>query len=462
MPLVIRTTGVEDFLSANGEPLVKCLIAGEPNAGKTRSASFWPSPLFLDCEKGRMSLSDRKVPYLEITSSKDMDAALTKMEVHCKTTEPHERRYKTLVVDTVDRFQKIRIQEILRAGKKEALSGFSDWGQLDATMNSLIARLLALPMNIVVNMHIKQVKNGEDGELLWTPRLKGDISDSILEAFDLVGHMSTYWQNDNGERVLRRAIKWGADPSFPGLKDRSGQLPDYTAVRFTDDDYLGLFEAIYGDFFDALPKGEAVDEVEDIEPPVDEPHAGGPVAVKKTTAKAEPAAKAEAKPRITGGVPPAKKAAAPQTAAPPAAKEQMALRASVTAPGLPVKKAEPKQDKSEPKKPPAATFTEPAVDQSMEQAAETVAEQLGGEVISEEPKVEASAVPPATPPAETTASPALPCGTPGKRNTGEPAPGCGRDLAEVKEQDLVNIALIKTQTYLCPDCFTKWRSANKK
>jgi len=43
-PLIIRTTGVEEFLDAAGEAHVKALILGAPSAGKTRSASFWPKP----------------------------------------------------------------------------------------------------------------------------------------------------------------------------------------------------------------------------------------------------------------------------------------------------------------------------------------------------------------------------------------------------------------------------------
>ena len=115
MGLIIRTTGIEDYLDG-GEAYVKALIMGPPSAGKTRSASFWPKPIFADCEKGRMSIADRKIPYGEITSTKEMDELLLKLRMECMKPVS-SRSYQTFVVDTLDAYQRIVIQERLRDEK---------------------------------------------------------------------------------------------------------------------------------------------------------------------------------------------------------------------------------------------------------------------------------------------------------------------------------------------------------
>ncbi len=476
MALVIRTTGVEEFLDSNGEPNIKALIMGQPSAGKTRAASFWPDPIFADCEQGRMSIADRRVPFAEIKSSRDMEDLLNQLEIHAKTTPPPQRKYKTLVIDTLDAYQRVVVQEILRAGKKESMSGWQDWGQLDAKMTNLIARLHRLPMNIIVNLHIKASQDGDDGPLIHGPKLKGDLREQIAAEFDLVGHMATWYEAVEGKRTLKRGIKWQSEPTFPILKDRSGQLPAWTDVNFEDKDYVVLFETIYGEAFDALKQQETVEEIEqhdDVEAPRD----GGPVAVK-----------GELKPSATRKATVAK-AAPPKAAAPQAASPAAPVQAE---PAPRVKKAAPPpaaQPTGVRRPPPQAAFTEPKdeeaaggqqvapaeteddsvddeSDEAMDAAVAVVQEQLGGEVIATE---DSEGTHPVEQPAVTTPSPAaeeeqvgsgLLCGTSAKNAKKDPTPGCGKDLGG-EDEDLVNIALIKTQTYLCPSCLQKWRSSNK-
>jgi hypothetical protein len=197
-----------------------------------------------------MSLADRAMPYGEILSTDDMMTLLRNLQIECMKPVA-SRKYQTLVIDTIDAYQRIVIQERLTSERKEAFSGYGDWGYLDAKMTQLISKLLALPMNIVVNMHVKEKKDGDDGPLVIEPKLKGDIREQIAAEFDLVGLMGVSWVAEGGERVLQRAIQWHPEPRSPWLKDRSGRLPKYTPVAFTEEDYTGLF----------LPLSAALDEL---------------------------------------------------------------------------------------------------------------------------------------------------------------------------------------------------------
>ena len=203
--LQIKQTGLDDYL-AGGEGRIKVLIMGNPGAGKTRSASFWPKPLLADCEEGRMSVADRAIPYAAIKSIADMKALLTLAEEESKRPKD-QQRFQTLIIDTLDAYQRIVMQEYLRSQKKSAMAGWQDWGFLDAEMVELVARLSGISMNVVANLHVKDTKvggsdEGEGGYLAKSPKLKGDFKEQVAAEFDLIGFMSTDWEAVDGKRVL--------------------------------------------------------------------------------------------------------------------------------------------------------------------------------------------------------------------------------------------------------------------
>ncbi len=489
MVLVIKTTGVEDYLDG-GNAFIKALIMGPPSAGKTRSASFWPKPIFADCEKGRMSIADRAVPYAEIITVADMDKLLEILEHECKKPV-RDRRYQTLVIDTVDAYQRIVIQSRLDAEKKEALSGWGDWGYLDAKMTQFVAKLHKLPMNIVVNVHTKDHTEGEgDAKSVSTGvKLKGDLKDQIAAEFDLVGLMGTYWEAEDGERVLKRGIQWHPEPTKPVLKDRSGQLPKWTTVTFTSDDYDQLFTTLIS-HLDNLPDATTL-ETHETDPAISTapvpPTKGGPVASPVTPAAAPrkaAAPKAAPAPAAAPAAAPAPAApAAPQTPTPvtnvPAATRPTAGAVPAAPKPVPGASAAPREeDVPDPDDVPMALADAPdaAAEAATEEpmTEEAIAEAVGGQVISQTTDVDAA--PTGQTPEDQAAeaavdtqddgSQALFCGT-GFEGAEPTAEGCGTEIITDEhggDQNAmqVEIAQLKTRTNLCNACFAAFRAANKK
>lgn len=475
--LIIRTTGVQEFLDDAGEAHVKALILGAPSAGKTRSASFWPKPIFADCEKGRMSIADRHVPYAQIESSADMDAFLRAIEVDAK--KPLEQRsYRTLVLDTFDAYQRILVQERLRTERKEALSGFADWGWLDAKMVGLVSRLLRLPMHLVVNVHIKETHDGDDGPIGYQAKLKGDIREQIAAEFDLVGWMNTHWEitttPSGTEKQLARSIQWHPEPKFPILKDRSGQLPKETPVTFSYDDFDNLSSLMFGDVIGNMAEGQQVAVFEREEPDVVEPTAGGPVrptgalpaksTAKRAAPKQEPAARTMKAPSSTTvvGTAPDEQPATEPASEPEATPEPGAQDAP--APEVSSEAATDVPTADTPSSSDAAAQAEPEAGVAVAQ------EVLGAEVVSTEQGTdeqnEKEDTPAPTPPQPETPAPAAPtatCGTPSRHlpEGTPPASGCGKSLAG-ENKDLINIAILKSKTLLCPACLTAWRAEHEK
>lgn len=453
MSLTIQTTGFENYLDPSGGLYVKCLIVGPPDVGKTRSSSFWPKPIIAFCEDGAMSVADRKVPFARIRSTQDMDDLIEHVRQDARLPVD-KRKYLTIVVDTVDAYQRIAIDERLKAENKIALSGWGDWGYLDAKMTQFITNLTNLPMNIVVNLHPKSITEGDDEKstTIWAPRLKGDFKDQIFGEFDLVGFMETAYVAQEGKRVRKRMVRWHQEPTFPFLKDRSGRLPRFTDIDFSEQDYQRIFDSIVGDHLDALPKSEALESIGGATPlaaPADV--AGGPVdpgklPPKPATKKAAAAKKTASKGKSPADSPAVQDAAAEAVSNPT---PETVAAAHETAVGAGTESAPETSAEPDP----------PTPVEAMDQATELVQEQLGGEVIEDTATAEVPAVeqPPEAP--TKTAAAVAKCGdqTPAMQGKFPPAEGCGKPL-DGESPDQINLRILRTKTKLCGDCFAKWKA----
>lgn len=322
MSITIATTGLEDYLEG-GKGKVKALITGGPGAGKTRASSFWPKPIYAACEDGLMSVADRNVPYAFVNSVEDMSAFINLLQAECRKPAD-QRRFETVVVDTIDAWQRSITQQYLKAKRKTELSGFEDWGWLDNQMVNLVAELMALPMNIVVLCHTKEKKGGKDDIDKFVLKLKGDIKDQLAADFDFVGMFDNDFGLVDGARGMVRHILWEPQPNADWLKARGGALTR-TKVTFSPQD----FEAIRDGIRSQLQGLQAATVVEEVATPEGAqplpPTPGGPVGVgtgrPPVQAPAKPATKKAAAPPATpAATPPATPPAPPVAAPPPAAK----------------------------------------------------------------------------------------------------------------------------------------------
>ena len=467
--LTIKTAGFEEYLNQSGGGWIKCLILGEYGVGKTPSAARWPDPIIADCERGVMSVARLGTPYATIETSKDMEDLLE--HLRRDSLQPAEKRkYRTVIIDTIDSYQRLLTTERLKAERKEALSGWADWGWLGGKMSQLIEKLLNLPINVVVNMHVKD-QTDDDGDssiLVKKSALKGEIGDSIYRDFDLIGLMEKSYVSEDGERVLKRQIRWHSEPKFPMLRDRSGNLPRFTDVDFTSDDYTRIFEAITAGV-DDLPQSTTLETVEDEDAEVqpaapDKP--GGPVGNVKLP-KNPPAKKAAAKKA-------AKKAEPKPAPDEPVVEEQ----------GTPIDEAKdypPEDVTGEPFKEPTedpwksadqgggqvaqgeepenSTGTDVPAAESDETDAQALLEaELGATEIQDEPQgpgEPAAKKATATPVAKATQN----CGDVPAGLAGDPSLGCGKELTPQNAMKRA-MAQLRTKTLLCDDCFETWKSNN--
>ena len=289
MALLIKTTGLEQY-APGGEARTKLLIVGGSGAGKTRMASFFPRPIFADCEAGLASVADRKVAYVPVSNSTDMLDLLTFLKGECRL--PKDRRtYDTVVVDTLDAYQRKLKQEWMDRERAETFTGWEAWGYINQKMQILLTRLLNLDMNVVVNVHYKDKTTKDDQTKAESHQLmlqlSGESADTTFNDFDQVGWMGTYWEAVGGERVQKRGLTFTPTPDKPFLKDRLHVTPKWFEVLFADSDYEQLFVRV-AQRLETLTPGETVGEVPSADLSTDAPAVVTPGTMKSGALPAKP------------------------------------------------------------------------------------------------------------------------------------------------------------------------------
>lgn len=267
MALTIKRTGLAEY-GPSGDGILKVLLIGGPGVGKTRFSSYWPNPIYLDCEGGLSSVADRQVPYVSIKSSRDMLNAL--VELKKESAKPiNERVFNTVVVDTLDAFQrKVKDEWLLLNPNEKAFTGYDAWNYLDAKMQMLLTRLLNLEMNVIVCVHYRE-KNVTEGtganatdRLTYELQLQGAVKDLVYNDFDLVGWMGKFFATVDGQRVEKRGLTFTPTEQKPFLKDRLNATPKWLEINFSYDDYSNLFMSVI-EKLDDLPESAVVGEIPD-------------------------------------------------------------------------------------------------------------------------------------------------------------------------------------------------------
>lgn len=480
MALTIKTTGLEQY-APGGDARVKVLVIGGPGVGKTRWSSYFPLPIYADCEKGLASVADRTVPFVDILTSQDMLDLLTYLKQECRQPQA-QRAYQTVVVDTLDAFARKVKNEWMEKEGKQVFTGWEAWGYLNSRMQMLLTRLLNLDMNVIVLVHYKDkvtkddVTGRESHELM--PQLQGETADNIFNDFDLVAWMGTYWEGEEGKRVQKRGLSFKPTPDKPWLKDRLHVTPPWMEVTFAPTDYTNLFERIQSRI-EEMQEGHEVGEIPSAgdEAPtpsgfVVAPGAAGsgalpavtpreipinqldkPALIKRArdlgvthtvdgapiranTNKGELQAALEAHAKNPRGAAPAASASPVTAAAAPAAAPALDRPAPVANPGRTRSVAEGVVNVS----------TGELIDQDRDEAVETVKNVLGAQVIGESTDV------PAPEPA-----PVVPSAPKAEKHL---CADCGKDLTD-ENPDIVKLSYIRFRKRFCTEHYAVHKTAGK-
>lgn len=189
---------------------VRILIYGESGAGKTRFASTWPNPFYLDLDDGLASVT-RPVHRVLVS---DWDQVY---EIYVMLAGG-EHEFQTIVVDSVNEAQLLGLRHTVDAYPNvrrayDSLASQSDYGKMLSDVDQMIRALKSLPYNLVVIAQVT-AKGFETDSI--GPQLIGKHSArNIARMMDVVG----YLYRDNNVPVM------GFGLTDYISKDRSGRLP---------------------------------------------------------------------------------------------------------------------------------------------------------------------------------------------------------------------------------------------
>jgi len=164
----------------------KILTYGVEGIGKSTLASQFPNPLVLDTEDGTNNLDVARV---KVDTAIDLEDA-----IHTMTRD--NQGFKTLVIDSIDKAERLLIDQLLKKANKRSIEDFG-FGKGYTMVAEAIARLLSLldplvdqGMNVVLVGHatVKRVSppDMDEGYDRYEPKLTKQSSPLVKEWADAI------------------------------------------------------------------------------------------------------------------------------------------------------------------------------------------------------------------------------------------------------------------------------------
>ena len=195
---------------------VKFLVYGESGVGKTVFSSTWPSPVFLDIDKGMASI-DKEVHRINIDTWDDLVDAVDFL----MNTDEHP--FKTIVLDSLNELQYLSMRSVVDKFPSihrsyDSLPSISDYGKMLDDFDKMVRWIKSIPLNVVMIAQVAERKYETDPV---QPQFIGkSTARNQSRMMDIVGYLD---KKDSAEGAKTRVMVFDAVNYV--TKDRSGKLP---------------------------------------------------------------------------------------------------------------------------------------------------------------------------------------------------------------------------------------------
>jgi hypothetical protein len=235
-----------------------CLY-GDPGNRKTSFACTAENPLLLDYDmRGHRAYGAENVDRVDV---KNFDEVI-------EASQKYNKKYKTLIIDTVGRLLDQKILEIIGVSKStpslkahNPFGGLSlpGYGILKSAFSDATFALRRSGMDVVFVAHGKRTKEGENTS--WEPDIVGSSSDEIYKMCDLLGliapvagrtafrlNPSEMWQAKNplglGTVLIDKKGEPGWDITLKELVDKCRVKAGETAKPADNEEVKAIMEKI--------------------------------------------------------------------------------------------------------------------------------------------------------------------------------------------------------------------------
>lgn len=206
----------------NARDGVNMCVYGRSGSGKTVLAASAPNPIILSAEKGLLSLRKLNIPYIDISTYKEL------IEAYQWIMSSNEaKRYGTYVLDSMSEIAEV----VLSEEKKKNRDGRAAHGETQQQMYQLMRQFRDIKGHH--KYFIAKEQRLQDGLIKRSSPIMP--SEKLVEQlpyfFDLVLHLYVGdYIDSNGQRQAYRALHTGAGQEWDA-KDRSGNLD---AIEYPD------------------------------------------------------------------------------------------------------------------------------------------------------------------------------------------------------------------------------------
>lgn len=230
--------GVEEMKSYQFNPTL--LFWGPPGSQKTRLASRFPSPVFLDVNKGLSSITDviesQNATYIDINCWNDIAPALIEIKSHPE--------WKTIVCDDVTTLAMVFALEHANARSKKTSKlepiQYQDYGQSSGNLRVALYQIWSFKDRIRIftatdeleseKVQFGMARAGERGkDPIYTgdygrvPAVPGKMGSELMSLCNEVW----YFTSKSGINKTKWTIRTCPDGGLlKCLKDRSGKMPE--------------------------------------------------------------------------------------------------------------------------------------------------------------------------------------------------------------------------------------------
>jgi phage nucleotide-binding protein len=200
---------------------IKMLAYGQAGSGKTSLIPTLPAPVILSAEGGLLSISDKEIPFLDIS---DMDALREAYKWLAESDEA--KQFASVAIDSISEIAEVCL------GKEKALAKDprAAYGEMQTTMAEIIRSFRDLPRHILMTAKLEKAQD-EMGRMLYSPSMPGNkTGQSLPYYFDIVAALRV---EKDAEGVTQRAMMLESDGMWQA-KDRSGKLDQWEAPDLGD------------------------------------------------------------------------------------------------------------------------------------------------------------------------------------------------------------------------------------
>lgn len=206
---------------------VRVLVYGNPGVGKTVFGATAPNPLFLDVERGTISLRNHpeyaKTKVLPIKAFSDLYDLFWKIQ----EGHPFFDSIDTFVLDTVSELQKKQMDELLKqAAKRDKnrnpyLPFQADYKENTEAIRRLILAFLDIDKHLIILCHAMEDKD-DTGTIIMRPAVTPKLSGTLEGIVDVLGHMTAEMDDKGG--IEKRYLQVAPSRRVKA-KTRLGGLP---------------------------------------------------------------------------------------------------------------------------------------------------------------------------------------------------------------------------------------------